>query len=69
MDIASYIVKMCEALFIVLKSEGIAASAASSLPQKKAYTVYGLYRNTVYAFAFLSLGGAKLRSGLSFRVV
>ena len=52
MDIASYIVKICETLFIVMKSEGIAASAASSLPQKKAYTVYGLYRNTVYAFSF-----------------
>ena len=32
------------------------------IPKKaefKAYTVYALYRNTVYAFAFLSLGGCK----------
>ena len=33
--------------------------ALYSRPRIKAYTVYGLYRNTVYAFAVLGLGGAK----------
>ena len=56
-DIDRFVVKMCEALRIIMKPGGMTTSAAAGFPGIKAYTVYGYSRDTVYAFVFFSTKG------------
>ena len=41
------------------------SQCAIPFPRIKAYTVYGLYRNTVYAFLYFSPGGCKTKGRLT----